>query len=107
VLLNLTPQGIARFTLPSVSMPVLFLPYRGNDQQVNADLDTVLIEPEFGRFMLTWRVALPMRRSCFDIRETIAGELPREWHRARRTRGKRHYANLTELIAAQQNLRRP
>jgi len=107
VLWNLTPQGVARFPLPSVNMPVLFLPHRSKDQQIDADLDTVLIEPDFGRFMLTWRVALPMRKSCFDIRETIAGELPRESHRARQTRGKRRYANLRELIAAQQNRRRP
>jgi hypothetical protein len=106
VLLNLTPDGIVRFQLPSVNMPVLLIPHGGHDQQFDANLDTVLIEPDFGRFTLTWRVAVPMRKSCFDIRETIAGELPRDWHRARRTRGKRHYANLSELIAAQQK-RRP
>ncbi len=103
VLVNLTAQGVTRFRLPSVNMPVLFLPYGRNDHQVDADIDTILIEPDAGRFMLTWRVAVPMRKSCFDIRETIAGELPREWHRARRTRGKRHYASLSELVAAQRN----
>jgi hypothetical protein len=107
VLWNLMPEGITRFSLPSVNMPVLFLPYRGSDQQIDANLDTVLIEPDLGRFMLTWRATLPARRSCFDIRETIAGELPPEWHRDRRTRGKRRYASLRELIAAQQNRRRP
>jgi len=106
VLVNLTPNGVVRFHLPSVAMPVLIVPYGGHDQQLDANLDTVLLEPDYGRFMLTWRLAIPMRKSCFDIREIIAGELPREWHRARRTRGKRHYSNLGELIAAQKNRRK-
>lgn len=101
VLRNLTPRGVTRFQLPSVNMPVLFLPHQGKDQQLDAVIDTLVIEPDMGRFMLTWRVALPMRKSCFDIRQTIAGELPHAWHRARQTRGKHRYANLQEMIAGQ------
>jgi hypothetical protein len=98
VLTNLTPEGRVSFRLPTLGMPVWFLPYQGKDVCVNGVLDTVLIEPDRGRFMLVWRAVLPMRRSCFDIRQIIVGEQSEAWRRARMYEGKPYYKGLAELI---------
>jgi len=105
VLTNLAPEGDRSFRLPSVSMPVWFIPYQGSDSRIDAVIDTIVLEPDLGRFTLTWRASLAMRRSCFDIRQVIAGEMPLGWQRARKYGTKKHYRSLGELVAAKQ--RRP
>src|SRR4029078_6469461 len=97
---NLTPDGDVRFRLPNRQMPVWFLPYGEKDIQRDGVLDTILIEPDRGVFMLTWRAALPMRRSCFDIRQVIVGELPVAMQRARKYGRKPYYKGLAELVRA-------
>lgn len=105
VLNNLTPDGHVAFLVPSMRVPIWFLPERGKDVRVDAVIDTILIEPDLGRFMLTWRAVLPMRRSCFDLRQTIAGEMPEAWQRARRYGAKPYYKGLAELVAARRGSR--
>ena len=105
VLMNLSPTGNLSFTLPSVSMPVLCIPRRGPDRSVDAVIDTIVIEPELGRFMLTWRAGLPLRRNCFELKQVIAGEMPPAWHRARRFGTKPYYHGLGELVRARQAAR--
>jgi len=97
VLTNLTAKGLTRFCLPKMRIPVVVVPADGREREVETVIDTVLIEPDKQRFMLTWRATLPMRRSCFDIRRTVVGE---ELRRVRRNRnvGKKRYASLDELI---------
>jgi hypothetical protein len=107
VLENLTPEGVTTFCIPQKSMPVLFIPYRGKDRPVDAVMDTILIEPEQNRFMVTWRASLPLQRDCFEIKQTIAGEMPPVWHRARRIGNKPYYPNLGEYIRATRGKRRP
>jgi hypothetical protein len=100
VLRNLTPDGMRAFRLPSRQMPVTFIPYRGRDVTRDAALDTIVLEPDRERFMLTWRVTLPLGRSVFDVKETIVGELSPAWHRARRSPGKTYYPRLGDAVAA-------
>ena len=102
ILENLAPEGLKRFRIPNTTMPVIFLPHRGKEQRINAACDTLVIEPDQGRFMLTWRADFPLRRNMFELRQIIVGDMPRSWYRARREErtGKRHYANLEELIRA-------
>lgn len=107
VLENLTPEGIFTFRIPHRSMPVLFIPYRGKDRSVDAVIDTIVIEPDQSRFMLTWRASLALERDCFEIRQAIAGEMPAAWHRARRIGNKPYYAGLGEYIRATRGRRRP
>ncbi len=99
---NLMPEGMKRFRIPQTLMPVTFLPHRAPEQRVHAACDTLLIEPDEGRFMLTWRTVFPLRRNMFELRQVIVGEIPRSWYRARRElrTSKRHYASLEELIQA-------
>jgi hypothetical protein len=105
VLKNLTPDGTASFTLPTVSMPVWFLPHRGKDTRVDSVIDTIVIEPDLGIFTMTWRAMLPMRRSCFDMKQVIAGEMSEAWQRMRKYGSKPYYKGLSELVHARRGQR--
>ena len=98
---NLSPQGLVTFQLPKLSMPVLFISHQSGDQQQDAVIDTLLIEPDQNRFMLTWRVSFPLKRSCFDMKQVIAGEMPQAWHFKRKFGDKPRYSSLSEFIDAQ------
>ena len=81
-------------------MPVTFIPHKGRDLTRQANIDTIVLEPDEGQFTMTWRSALAMERSVFDIKEVIVGRMPETWHRARRFPGKPYYANLGEAVRA-------
>ena len=98
VLTNLTPDGVTRFRLPKLNVPVVVVPAADREQEVETRIDTMLIEPDKRRFMLTWRATLPMKRSCFDIQQAIVGEDLRSVRRARGAGGKKRYADLDEMI---------
>ncbi len=97
---NLTPDGHLAFALPSLHMPVTFIPHKGRDLTRQANIDTIVFEPDEGRFTMTWRNSLAMERSVFDIKEVIVGQMPETWHRARRFPGKPYYAGLGEAVRA-------
>jgi len=103
VLLNLTPDGRRAFPLPSRRMPMTFIPHKGRDITRDASLDTIALEPDRQRFTLTWRVALPLGRSVFDVKETVVGEMSPAWYRARKYPGKVYYPNLRELVKARRS----
>jgi hypothetical protein len=104
VLKNLTPDGNLAFQLPNFPMPVWFLPYDGKDKRLDAVLDTVLIEPDVGVFMLGWRAVLPLRRNCFELKQVIVGEMSEAWKRTRKHGGKPYYRGLAELVKARKGL---
>lgn len=100
---NLTPDGRRAFRLPRRRMPMIFIPHNGHDVNRDGSLDTIVLEPDEQRFTLTWRVTLPLGRSVFDVKETIIGEMPRAWHRARQFPGKVYYRSLGELVKARRS----
>lgn len=73
-LLNLTPEGVTRFSIPPLNAPVRFTPKNGPREDVNAVLDTVVIEPDLRRFSLTWRAARPLVRDMFEIVQVQVGK---------------------------------
>ena len=77
ILQNLSSEGLTKFQIPRVSTPVIFIPYRGEDIIKEGMIDTVLIEPDCKRFCLTWRVSLPLRKNCFELKQVITGDMPR------------------------------
>lgn len=99
VLKNLTSQGLTSFRLPKMPMSILFIPYSGKRKEVNAVIDTVLIEPDQRRFILTWRTSLPLRRNCFELQETFVGRTLREHELRTRV------ADLAEFIAVKMQRR--
>jgi hypothetical protein len=99
ILQNLTPGGVVRFRLPGVKMPIAFIPYQGAVRQLEAALDTILFEPDQGRFMLTWRASVAMRRDCFEMKQVVVGGRSRAWCRAHET-GKPYYPGIGALVRA-------
>jgi hypothetical protein len=98
VLRNLTPSGRVAFKIPTMSMPVWLMPHRGWLRRVDAKIDTLVLEPDLGRFTLTWRATVPMRRSCFDLRQVIAGQKSEAWQRSERYGDKPYFKGINELV---------
>jgi hypothetical protein len=94
VLINLSANGVERFTLPRVELPVLLVRHKGRDIVAQPVADTVMLEPDQRRFTITWRVSYPLRKSIFELKEVVVGE--------RRVREpdwvKPRYASLAEYI---------
>ncbi|MGY4828971.1 DUF2169 family type VI secretion system accessory protein [Sphaerotilaceae bacterium SBD11-9] len=105
VLRNLTADNQRAFQLPVHRMPVVFIPHKGRDVNLDARIDTLVFEPDQNRFTMTWRANLPLGRSIFDVKETIVGEMPAAWHRARRFPGKTYYPGLAALVQARKRPR--
>jgi hypothetical protein len=86
-LVNLTPNGRCDFVLPHFAAPVHIFPRRGSREDLTAELDTILIEPDAGTAALTWRVTRPLRRDVFELSAVLVGKKGREWWQARDHRG--------------------
>lgn len=99
VLNNLTPEGATRFVIPTIEMPIVFFPKKGEKQETQGVIDTIIIEPDHRRFMLTWRQSYPLKRNMFDVVQVVTGVMPRGWYRAREL-GKTYYPSLGALVAA-------
>jgi hypothetical protein len=100
---HLTPQGRTTFRLPvDLRLPVLFFSREGGMTEVFAVVDTVLLEPDKGRFMLVWRAALPLRRNIREVLQVTLGQSAQQVERAQtreeRTRGKRRFKSLAETV---------
>jgi hypothetical protein len=99
-LVNLTPDGQRRFSLPKKQVPVEFYRRNGECLCINAPLDTLLFEPDKNRFTLCWRASIPLKKNIFEISMGTVGRMSKGWYRARRL-GKAYYSNLHEMIIGQ------
>lgn len=99
VLDNLTPSGRVVFSLPSITVPVEFTSTRLERHEVNAFLDTVVIEPDESRVLLTWRASYPLRKNILELAEVIVGRMTPGFYRARAI-GKQYFRGLGELSRA-------
>jgi hypothetical protein len=98
-LVNLTPAGRVQFRLPTVEMPVVFFPKKGDKKETAAVIDALLIEPDGQRFMLVWRSSFSLPKNIFDVVQVVAGVMPNAWYRGREL-GKTYYTSLGELVKA-------
>ena len=96
-MLNLTPSGRADFRLPRLELPVEFSALDGRRSEQRAVPDTILLEPDLGRMLITWRASLPLRRDIMEMAEVIVGKQTRAFHLARAT-GKRYVPSLDAYI---------
>jgi len=96
---NLTPSGRLAFRLPTMRVPVVFYKREGEPEEKHAVIDTLVLEPDLGRYTMTWRASLLLRRNMFEVVQVLAGEMPRSWHRARAL-GKTYYPSLAAMITA-------
>jgi hypothetical protein len=83
VLINLTPDGHRAFVLPAFEAPVHVFPRRGARQDHRAALDTIAFEPDHDRFCMTWRLAIPLRKTMLDIAQVLVGRKGEDWWRLR------------------------
>jgi hypothetical protein len=98
-LLNLTPAGRTRFLLPTIDVPVVFFRKDAEPEHKQAVLDTIVIEPDLGRVLLTWRASVPLKRNMFEMVQVLVGQMSRAWWRARQL-GKTYYPSIDALIRA-------
>jgi hypothetical protein len=95
-LVNLTPQGRLSFRIPHQEVPVVFFRKKGERHECRAVADTLILEPEQGRFMITWRASLLLKKNLFEVPQVLVGNMPAAWWRARE-QGKSYYRSLGEL----------
>jgi hypothetical protein len=98
-LVNLTPAGRTVFRLPTLQVPVVYFYRKGGRQEVQAVADTLALEPDAGRFTITWRASVPIRRNIFEVAQVLVGRMSRAWWRAREL-GKTYYPSLAALSRA-------
>lgn len=99
VLTNLSPGGHLEFHLPKVDVPVEFTDAKYDRTEQQAVLDTIVIEPDLGRLLLTWRASHPLKRNISEMRQCVVGRMPRGWYRARAL-GKTYYPSIARLVAS-------
>ena len=94
---NVSRTGRFDFIVPRVEIHVRCR-FRDRTVDANPNLDTLTLEPEQHRFMLTWRATVPVGRKLHALREVLIGHQP--WSR-RGHGGKPHFGSLAEFIAWQ------
>lgn len=80
-LLNMTPADSAygsslRFTLPALDYVATLMPHRGERTKVQLRADTLVLEPDAGRFCIIARKQVSLDEGLHEIREVEFGEPP-------------------------------
>ena len=79
LLVNLTREGRVAFALPTFDAPIHFFPKKGDRENGKLILDTVVLEPDKGRFTLTWRATRPLKKSVFELAQVLVGRKSSAW----------------------------
>lgn len=92
---HMTPERTLTFALPHVQLPVT---YRFGDRDVNIEpnLDTVLIEPDQRRALLSWRARVPIGRKLNSLKEVLLGSA---FETPGQRKGKLHFKSIADVIA--------
>jgi hypothetical protein len=81
MLINLTPDGRREFTLPRVAVLVVFIRRRADRVVLRGTPDTLLFDPEAGRFTIVWRASLKLHQDIFEVPQIMVG-MSRAWWRS-------------------------
>lgn len=96
-LAHLTPNGAFTFAVPEVHIPIVYR-FADREERPTMMMDTLLIEPDANRFMMTWRCKIALGRKIGDLKEVKVGK-PAVAAQEQRTRnGKPYFRNLAELV---------
>lgn len=98
-LIHLTADGERRFQLPDLRMPITFVRRTGEFHDSEGTADTLIVEPDLGRFSIVWRASLPLKRDIFEVNSVIVGRQSTSRRRAQSS-GKTWHASLKHLIDA-------
>jgi hypothetical protein len=82
-MVNLTPDGRRSFTIPTFEAPVHVFPKKGEREDLQAILDTLVLEPDQERVTLSWRVSRPLKKNMFEIAQVLVGRKGRQWWQRR------------------------
>ena len=92
---NMTPEGLLTLIVPTIDVPVRYL-FRDGAKAVASKLDTVLIEPEEERVVITWRCRAHLGHKLNALRGVEIGQTVA----APRTRnGKPHFKSIADYIS--------
>jgi hypothetical protein len=80
---NLTADGNRQFKVPRFGAPVHLFPRNDDREDITATLDTIVLEPDKERLMLTWRVCWPLRKNMFEIAQVLVGRKDVGWWQRR------------------------
>ena len=83
MLTNLSPQGRTIFRLPRIPLLVWFFMKNGEEKEAQAVIDTIVIEPDQGRFMVSWRASLPLKKNMFEVVQVVVGPNPEDKYQGR------------------------
>ncbi len=72
---HMAAQPLVQYRVPNPRIPVCFRAVAG-DHQREAQLDTIVLEPQLGRAQLVWRCAIPVGKRPSDLRAILIGEQP-------------------------------
>lgn len=78
-LVNLTPEGQASIKLPVFDAPIHYFPRKGKREGGRLLLDTIVLEPDAGRFTLTWRATRSVQRNMFEVAQVLVGKKSQAW----------------------------
>ena len=93
-------HGRTVFTLPVLKGPFAFSLKNGEHRRMAGVVDTLLLEPDLGRFTLSLRASFPLRRNLHEVAEILVGHVyPERPSDAdpRPVRAKPHYKSLRDL----------
>jgi len=100
VLVNLSAEGQLKSQLPTEGIHVSFINKKGDLTVAEANLDTIVLDPEANRLCLTWRATQPLNRDLFELRKMLVQQSSRYTGGLARAHasGKTHYAGLGDLV---------
>ena len=96
--LGMSEAGTLVFAMPEIEVPVTFC-FRDRTVEPEVKLDTVQIEPDRQRLMLTWRTSVLLGRKLIALREIKVGKQPQPQPQLRRRSGKPHFKSINDLVA--------
>ena len=99
VCLNMNESGTFKARLPDFRVPVRFV-HLDRVERAVIQPDTLILEPDAGRIILSGRVAVDLPKKVTTLREVHIGPENRP-----RDPNKRRYAKLSEAVAAMRQLR--
>jgi hypothetical protein len=68
---TLSPDARAQSSVPSARLAMVFVPRRGEPTWVDANLDTIVIQPDQNRFTCSWRTSHANIRDAYEISQVV------------------------------------
>jgi hypothetical protein len=95
----LSPNARAESSVPTTRIAMVFVPRTGEPIWADADLDTLVLEPDENRFTCSWRASYATIRDASEIEEVVVCQrgTRAETRTRAHLRGKLYYAGLGQL----------